>query len=370
MRKPPLTLRPSASPRWAGGCPGSASLEAQYVTPDTPSAREGTAAHFYATERLQGRVHPAGMLTPNGVPIDQDMIDGGDLLYRTVTAIAGEPAVETLHTMHGLIHPAVEGTPDVVIVDLAAHRLWVIDYKYGHRYVEIYRNLQLLCYAAGAWERLELTRDDVKGWEVTLCIVQPRCYSAQSVRTWQTLGHVVWEAIAEIAVQAELAAGPNPPTHTGDYCRDCDARHACDALRKAGGLAMDVASDASPQGMTTTEAAVELRWLTLAAERLEARRTGLQETIRAAIQAGASVPYWSLERSRGLERWTRPAAEVIAMGDMMGVDIRKPQAPLTPRQAREAGLDETVIAGYSDRIPGEAKLVMVGQTDVARRFDV
>ena len=69
-------LRPSSATRWVN-CSGSHALEGLYPEDeDSPEAREGTAAHYYATEALEGRVHPVGALAPNGHPIDAYMVEG------------------------------------------------------------------------------------------------------------------------------------------------------------------------------------------------------------------------------------------------------------------------------------------------------
>ena len=52
-------------------------MEALYPEPESEAAREGTAAHWYVTEAVQGRVHPVGALAPNGVPLDAEMVECG-----------------------------------------------------------------------------------------------------------------------------------------------------------------------------------------------------------------------------------------------------------------------------------------------------
>ena len=85
VQPPSVKLRPSGAERW-GNCAGSHSLEALYPEEDGPEAREGTAAHYFATEALQGRVHAVGTLAPNGHPIDVDMVEHGQMLIDDVTA--------------------------------------------------------------------------------------------------------------------------------------------------------------------------------------------------------------------------------------------------------------------------------------------
>jgi hypothetical protein len=45
------------------------------------------------------------------------------------------------------------------------------------------------------------------------------------------------------------------------------------------------------------------------------------------------------------------------MGDMMGIDLRKPPAPCTPKQAIAKGIDSAVISQYSETPAGALKLV-------------
>ena len=60
-----------------------------------------------------------------------------------------------------------------------------------------------------------------------------------------------------------------------------------------------------------------------------------------------------------------PAAEVFALGDMMGVDVRK---PVTPKQAIELGLDAEVSKAYTVIPKGEVKLVRQSSSAAARAF--
>jgi hypothetical protein len=359
-------LRPSSAPIWAK-CVGSHVLEALYPEDeDGPKAREGTAAHFYVTEAVQGRYHPVGTLAPNGHPIDAEMVEAGQSFINDVLDQRGEYGcsfrVETHLTMHGLIHPDCEGTPDAYLLDLAAKRLIVWDYKYGHGYVEPFGNEQMLCYVAGVFEAYELDEADVRDLAVSIRIVQPRNYDAAGpVRTWDTTGAVVWAEIAVLSQMAYASKEPNPPTLTGPQCRHCEARHACPALQSVAMSMVDVAGRSVPRGL-------ELKMLTEGAARLKARIEGLEEIALATVRKGGAVPHWTIGHSKARERWAKPVAEVLALGDMMGVDLRKPLEPITPAQAREKGLDAAVTAVYSERPSGAAKLVPFTDTTAKKAF--
>ena len=372
-RESRLILRPSAAPRW-GKCPGSVALEALFPEDqDSPAAREGTAAHWYATEAVQGRVHGVGDLAPNGVPLDADMIEGGDLFVcevLTAKTPAARMHIEQRLTMHGLIHPACEGTPDCALIDAEAHRLTVIDYKYGHRVVEPFSNRQLIAYAAGAWEAYEFNLQDVKGWEVVLTIVQPRSYAAGGpVRSWRTLGHMLWKQIESLSEEAERAASPSAPTTTGEQCRDCNGRHACEALQRTGAYVLDYSATNAPTELTPDALGRELKLIADATARLEARRTGLEEVALGRLRRGEPMPYWTIGHGQAREKWTAPAAEVAAMGAMFGKDLAKPVDVITPAQARKLlGVDAAVIEAYSEKPTGAAKLVPLDGHTAAKAF--
>lgn len=375
-----MILRPSASHQWGPGrCPGSALMQEQYPElEESTSAAEGTAAHWYLTETLQGRLVSAGMIAPNGIVIDDEMVENAqdliaDVLILQATYPKAKLYVEQFVTAHGLIHPFVEGTLDIALVDFDSHSLFVWDYKYGFRPVSEYRNPQIITYAAGLIEKLEMTLKEFKGWSVRLSIAQPRYYEGDPLRHWSLLGHVLWKEIELMAEAAALAAAPEPVTCVGRHCRDCTARHSCPLMAEASAAVLDIVGQASPQPVTIDQKARDqkARELTLLRDAeaiLKARITGLEALLVNEVRQSRPVAGYGLEQKFSRVNWTYPIEDVIALGDMMGVDLRKPQAPVTPNQARKAGLDDAVISLYSGRTPKEVTLVPVDSNKVERAF--
>ena len=359
-------LAPSSAEIWAY-CAASVSMRRQYPEPDdTDEAREGTAAHWYVTETLQGRNMLLGAVAPNGVPIDAEMVDcAQDILidvrdtYHAQVDLGGDPKmyVESRVAMP-IVHADNWGTPDVQIVDRVRKRLFVWDYKYGHRFVDAAGNLQLIDYAIGALQTQGIPCADWPHWTVTLSIAQPRNYHRYGpLREWKTDGRALLdEYVPQLYEAAKLAMAPDAPYQTGEHCRDCSGRHACPALQAAGAIAMDVSKRGAPVDLSPHALGLELRQIRDAEARLKARRTGLEEQALGLIRSGTGVPFFTAQHAVGREKWTVPAAEAFALGEIYGVDLRKPAEPITPNQARAKGIDAAVISAYADRPRGALRL--------------
>lgn len=378
-------LAPSSAHIWAGdgnpgtGCAASVALRQIYPEPDdTDEAREGTAAHHYVTELLQGRDVPAGAAAPNGVPIDAEMVDCAQGLlvdvrdtYYAQVALGGDPKMYVETRVHmPIVHPDNWGTPDVLIIDRPRKKLFVWDYKYGHRFVDAVGNLQLIDYAIGALQTHGIPDADWPHWTVQINIAQPRNYHRFGpIREWQTDGRTLLDVYVPLLRDAANAAmAPDPVYRTGEHCRDCSARHACPALQQAGAIAMDVSLRSAPVDLPPHALGLELRQIDDAIARLKARQTGLEEQAIGLIRSGTSVPFFTAQHSVGRERWTVPAAEAFALGEMYGVDLRKPPEPITPNQARANGIDAAVIDAYAERPRGALRLERVDDNAAALAF--
>lgn len=378
-------LAPSSAHIWAPehGCRASVALQAAYPSPeDSPEAREGTAAHFYVTELLSGRDVPLGAVAPNGHPIDAEMVDcaQGILIdVRDTMKAAGEIdlRVERRVSMAQHVHPSCFGTPDVVLVDRTNKALHVWDYKYGHRFVDATRNWQLMLYAIGVLEGMgydaSTAFDDprsFRGWRISVTIAQPRNYdSVGPMREWYLSGERLADHLPGLRLAAGEAMAPGAVYQTGEHCRDCSGRHACPALQKAGAIAMDVSLQAQPVDLPPHAVGLELRQIMDAEARLKARRTGLEEQALGLIRGGTLVPFFTTEHTSGRENWTVPAPQVFALGTLYGVDLRKPVEPITPAQARKAGIDSDAMAEMARKPMGALRLTRVNDDAAKLAFE-
>ena len=274
----------------------------------------------------------------------------------------------TIHT----IHPECFGTPDVWAYTVGNSHLEIVDYKFGHGFVDEWWNPQGLLYALGIVEYLtHVTKQCINPMTVTVSftVVQPRCfYRGAPVRTHNYTVKDAGEHVKQLAAAAKLAYAPKPLATTNPECDHCPGRHACDALQRAAYSDAEVSSDRQPHNLTPQAAALELRMLERSLSRLEARVDGLRELTLANIRGGARVPHYRVEPGKGRAQWTVPVEQIITVGKLFGKDLSKVTA-VTPTQAKKI-IDESVISHYSSLTPGPLKLIPENNADAARVFGV
>jgi hypothetical protein len=351
------------------------SLEARYPEESGPEALEGTAAHHVATHLLTtGELLPAGRVCPNGVLVDHPMQEA--VVMYSEHVLARLPSVRPRTHLKveqriscGFIHEQCWGTFDAALIEGQVIDVW--DFKYGHDYVEAFENWQLLCYAAGILEEiLRVTPNAEPYITVNLHVVQPRSYHPSGpIRTW-TIRAVDLRPYFNI-LQGAAARTFGDPQHlatlVGRHCKDCSARRACPGATAAAYDAVALTGTAVPFDLSPGQAGRELQTLRQASERLDARITGLEAQVTEHIRRGQYVPFWQLGSTTPRIRWKCSADEVILMGDLNGVDLRKTDV-ITPVQASKLGIDESVISSYSFRPNGEIKLVPMDTTEARKVF--
>jgi len=345
-------LAPSSAARRVA-CPGSRAFEERYPQAgDSLASREGTAAHWVAQQYLLGN-YALPATAPNGEPITNEMLDGADM-YEHAVKWSGIDETAELHIEERVeifnVHPDCWGTPDCWVI--SGKDLHIFDYKYGHGYVEVIENWQLLEYASGIVARMPDTD------KITMTIIQPRCYTARGpVRSWV----LTREQLAEytrVLIKSEAAAmDPHALCIPSPQCKHCSGRHACTALQNTAGAIVDVAMSVTSYELDSRQTAQELRYLRHAAAMIDARMTGLEEQAKSMITRGEYVPGFKLEPGNTREHWATSAQEVIVLGEMMGLDLRKPIDTITPAQARRLGVPEEILATYAQRLAGKLKLV-------------
>jgi hypothetical protein len=367
-----VRLPPSAAPVWVN-CPGSARIAARIPDESTDRA-EGIAAHWCAAEALRGRYPAIGSSAPNGINVTQKMIEGAALYHSVVLSKigAGYAQVETEIPMSYL--DGQTGLPDVFGVGVDRFTLQVVEYKYGHAFIDAFENWESIAHALGAFDWL--VKSGV--WAATAAqhiaaeihVVQPRNYDASGpVRTWRVRLDQLRAHRNTLACQAALAQQPTAPVKTGPWCRKCDARHRCVAAQQAGYEIAEFAGTVAAHDLTPEQASFELRALERAREQLKARAEGLEIQLTAAARGGARLPCHELRRGSGREVWKEGmSGAAIAVAALHGKNIAKPIEALTPAQAREKGVPPDAIADMIHRPPGEIKLAPATTNDSRKIF--
>lgn len=368
-------LAPSSAARWVA-CPGSVRLEALYPEEaSSEQAREGTAAHWALSEMLNGRTVAEGQVTPDNFVLTTEMVQGAEdvvrWIHRRIAANGGEtPRMFVEHRVEAnRVHPECWGTLDLALYFEKAQALDVADYKFGHGWVEVFENWQLLTYLAGMLEFLGVSGMQNDTLKVTLCVIQPRSYHPEgALRMWELTPTEARPYIVRLAESALDALALDAPCVVNAHCDNCRARHACPALQGYGLKAIDYSQQAVPFDLPPLALGIELANVRAAIKALAARETGLAGQAEAILKGGGTVPFWGLESKPGNLEWVVPVAEVVTLGTVLGFNLKKPEEAITPTQARDRGLDPTLVEAYARRPAGKAKLVLRDDTSARKIF--
>lgn len=369
-------------------CSGSVQLqEAAGPQAETEEEAEGTAAHLPAMAHAAGNPWPVGShFESSGKQwtVDHDMYIGAKLWARGMGGTHGNLRLEDAVRASVIHHEHSWGTPDGWRMMLAGsyqpiegfpwtppagmNVLRVGDYKFGHRYIEVFENYQLVGGTTGVIERLNIADEDL--W-LEWVVVQPRSYHRDGpIRIWRAPATSI-RPLVNIAHHATAdAVGDSPTCTTGPHCLDCKATAICTTLQQQNSAVVDYSSKALPDPMTAAAMGIELKLLTDAMKRLEARKVGLAASVEAVLRAGEPVPMWKLEPGRAPRAWFDGVTpeEIADLGDLANISLRKPLAVCTPTQAIDAGIDEATIEMYSSRPKGALVLKPDKAADVRKAF--
>jgi hypothetical protein len=358
-------VSPSALYR-IGLCP--ASLTMQEAFPHLPwedeeASAEGTCAHWVLATVLTGGPWPAvGTFDPAGTPTTEEMIDAVELAVDAVDAMLAAEGCSRADLVVEQpvackrIHESCWGTPDLRFWSRVRPMLFVLDFKFGLRYVDEFENEQLVAYTIGALD--EKPDLDDRAVDCANVILQPRAYGKAPVRTWTYRASEIRAFVNVLANRVLEALAPNPPARAApEACRDCRARHGCPTNQRAGQEIMAYAGQPMPMELPPAALSTELRFATRALKLLKARVDGLTAQAEYLAAQGARLPHHTLKPGRGSTTWNVPDDQVIAIGKIVGLDLAKPPAAVTPLQAVKAGLHDALLASLATKRPGALTLV-------------
>lgn len=312
---------------------------------DNEVREDGTAMHWLAAEIYARRPTVVNMAAPNNRILHDELFDAVEVYIDFLNSHADaewqiEQPVDT-----SCIYPNTSGTPDAW--QYVPGLLRVADYKGGFRFVEVWGNLQLIIYAVSILNMLGVYDENTV---IELTVVQPRAFHPDGdIRTWVTTRKELQSYVDELRSSAIDAMSDNPMCTPNPGCRDCPGRHSCVAFQNASYREIEFAYGATPHELEPRQLGEELTRINDAIALLEARKSGLDAQAESMLINGAIVPGWTLEHRLGRTRWRDGMErEAVIMGDMMGVNLRRPEMPITPTQAAKL-IPKELIPFYSHR---------------------
>lgn len=325
---------------------------------------EGVAGHWVSHMMGQGYVVQEGIKAPNGVEVDDEMLDGAVLYLADLRERSqGHPVYMEMTLPAPWIHEQCGGTSDAWSWNPVTRKLTVWDYKYGFRFVDAFENPQPVIYVSSILDYLDkigvIQLDGHHEQEITvdIVIVQPRSYGAGVVRNWKVKVAMLRPIWNSLRAAAHDVVSSDPVLRAGDHCNDCSARHACPAAQRASLVALDIAARAIPNDLTAAQAGDALRRLKAADQALKSMITGLEQQVLYSIQQGEQNPHWSLGYGNTKTVYTEDGeAQILALADVLGVDIAKPRHAKTPLQVK-ALMDPALVDRFITTRPGGRKLI-------------
>jgi len=348
--------------------------------PETEEQLEGSASHEVGYKLIQSGLRrgegqpPApeeGEIASNGVVLTEEMIECAEVYaddflrvyYPSILDGGVQIGLEERVSMPG-IHNKIFGSPDAWLYNPKARLLIIWDYKYGHVLVDAFENPQGLCYGSGVANLLRIGYPELT---VEIRIIQPRAYSHKRIfKTWQLSYTELLKYQHELSVCAYDALHPSAQLRTGKHCRFCDARYCCPAALEVGVSLFEMAMKPIPVEFTPEALGLQMAIISRAKEQLKALESGYEAQVRALITSGKKVTWWDLETTQGREVWDKPTPEVLAVGSLMGVDLKK-IGLITPNAAKKAGMNEDLVNSLSRRNQG-LKLVYNDGTKARKVF--
>jgi len=343
-----MIFRASGLPR-VMECNGSYALEAPYPDEEEEEAKEGTLAHEFAFMNLR-----------YGCALNELDFE----MYRAVTLysnfcrefikITTLWGVEVQHEIDLAGH-ILQGTTDF-FAWLPDGTLVIIDFKYGHGWVEVRENWQLLAYAVLMWRKYG---NGTEPRQVQLYVIQPRANHPKGpVRKWEFDGVLVRNYSNMIQNNISVASTDQARTISGEHCRYCKALIGCHTNQESLSHCIDVVGAMVNEEMTPESVARELDLLKAVQDRAKHRLEALEPYAIEKSKTGSIIPGYRATQSWSALKWNENDETTINKAiHEYDVDIRKPSQPFTPTQIIDRGiLDEDKVKKLASRKPGAFKL--------------
>ena len=361
-------------------CSGALSLQSQHPKPfiegeeKSEAALEGLAFHEIAQRILKDntlhRETFVGQLSAHGMPFDDDMYDHACEYVNDITS----NEYRDLHVEEridlDMLQPGAYSIADCWIVKPINRTIIVWDAKYGRSIVEVFECWQLLSYAIGLLNKIP--HADRHGWKFDLRIFQPRGFHRDGIcRSWVVTSEelIEYERVMILAAQKAAKGGD---CKTGSHCYNASCRRTCELFQRQVYDGLDYVGSSVGNELRGVNLAVEITQLRTIQDQLKARLKALEESAIVYSRKGEALPGLIAAETFGRVRWKKDIDpnHVISMGDLLGVDLRKPRELATPTQILKKGVDASVIEEYSETPKTGWKLATATTDRIKMMFNV
>lgn len=342
------SILPPSSAHRTVKCTGWVKLSEGEIEIPSSSAEEGSASHYAGENMLLGSVVMPTMSAPNGVILTNEMIDFAKVYVDDVHSISNHDLNIETTIMVPDVHAKSFGTPDCWYFDKVNLILYIWDYKYGWGIVEAYENWQQINYASGILtilnEKYGISDQDIR---INMRIVQPRPWHEDGyVRTWQISGPELRGYVNQLYTQSHTALLDGVPEYTtGDHCRHCPGFLKC----PVGTEAMFHMIDLSQKTTSTAKPNIGrmLKLVNMAVKRLKNMKTSLETVASEHMKNGKQIEGFGMKPTFTNKGWDKPVNEILALGKVLGIELGKPQQPITPTQAINKGIPKEMVDLYA-----------------------
>lgn len=265
---------------------------------NTVARDEGNAAHWLAEQGLRfGRDISTfdGHKAPNGIFITHDMINHVGEYVDGVNRGGKFDETEVETSIVGQNFQINSRADHINFSDI----LYIDDFKYGHKIVEVANNWTLIAHAIGFCLKYNVTPEII-----VFTIYQPRARHHDGTRReWS----IPYETLANFYYPHIFDVLENPADNltTGPNCRKCPALAHCPAASAAGFSAVEESARAFTDTITNEQLAIELNILKTAEQRLSDRKQSLEELAKYRLKQGEVVKGYCVENGKGNTTWKK-----------------------------------------------------------------
>lgn len=359
-----MLFRPSKAYQWSN-CAASPRIAAE--RPDdsetNDAAREGTCAAWVAEVVLTGDAHECrdlvGRSHANGWLVTEEMADDVQGYVDMIRKRGGNTRAE--HYVALSMHPHIAGTMDATS-DTTRNDglLYVDDFKYGRRVVEIYQNPQLIIY--GSARARAFMPGTIR--MVQLGVYQPRAFHRDGIyRKWVLSVDELEKLAVDLIDKARACLDPNAPATPGSWCSHCAGAPVCEALAHTSYAMIDTMQRHAFRERTGIELAYDLDFIDSA----EAILSSFSKAIRAEATQRLDreyVPGWSIMPRKGNRRFTVDGATIKML---TGIEPYMAPTLCTPAELERRGAQPEVLEKITER-PVSAKLTRMTENTIAGYF--